>query len=80
MTLLFFPKGLEKKAAIAVDLLKNLIFGKWYWDFSAFFILPRNLNGQKTALANRFLTRNGRSNDAKNSSALTCKKNKITIM
>ena len=62
MTLLFFPKGLEKKAAIAVDLLKPSYFPGNGIE-TAFFIPPSNLNRakiQRSALfANRFLTHNG---------------------
>ena len=63
MTLLFFPKGLEKKAAIAVDLLKPSYFPGNGIE-TAFFIPPSNLKRAKkkqrsALLANRFLTHNG---------------------
>lgn len=46
MTLLFFPKGLEKKAAIAVDLLKPSYFPGNGIE-TAFFIPPSNLKRAK---------------------------------
>ena len=62
MTLLFFPKGLEKKAAIAVDLLKPYFPGNCIE--TAFLSRQAISTGKKQRmvallLANRFLTHNG---------------------